>query len=415
MFSVWSLLDDEFEMTDHDLKAITINRGAAGAVFGEQDHTMEINSAVVRGVRTDYPIRCQLTNYGAQHLADRLGGDPAAFQDRFYGRIGRQVVDDAGGIGVEGGKWETSIYASKWQSQLRNLQRVGWQNNGEPVMSLFEQFIFRQYNNLPHMPNPIFPSDSWDYGTMKNDYDYEQQQITYGDFSTKYFDDLGYYVQNTRAGADQVLTIERRWSLAQYRLDKMLPLTRAQVLAPSQWEQPNEDRPRNHTVIYQLVGNSEWQRRTIGPDPDDPRIELAEHDVSYVGWPTLYQPTQMLAARYAQERTNTGYSLPSVEIDLLRLIDSDSEADRTQARQLLELEMGDPIYLSNDWANQIRGIHYATGITESISADGWNMTLSLVPTNVVVGEWSPDVTPQSWDSAREFWDEETRAWNQATR
>ena len=83
MFYVWCLNDPEFAMYDHDIKAITINRGAAGAVFGEQDHTLEINAAVVRGVRTGEPIRLQLTNSGAAHLASRIGGDPETIKQRY--------------------------------------------------------------------------------------------------------------------------------------------------------------------------------------------------------------------------------------------------------------------------------------------------------------------------------------------
>lgn len=410
LFNVWSEEDSEFQMTDHHIKAITITRGSANGTFGEQEHTLEVNSAVVRHVRTDRPIHCDLTSSGRDRLQSIIGGDGDNYRRRFFGRIGRQSVEDGGGISTDR-KWHTNIYASKWQSQLKNSDRVGNQIDGEPVMYLFDHFMRPTVSNLPYLPDPEFPSNSWEYGTMLNNLDLGQAKITYSEFSSRYFEAPGFYVQNTRAGADRVLTIQRRWDLAQYRLESFIPLTRSQVLAPALWDQPNENRPRNHTVIYKNV-SGDWLRRTRGPDTNDVRIPLVEHDISYIGFPSIHQPTQMLEARYAQDRTDTGYQLPTVEVDLLRLITSGNQSDRQQARQLLELEMGDPIYLSGDWATNIRGIHFASGVTEKITPDSWTLTLSLQPSISVIGYWSPTVPARVWDSAHVWWDNATSQWNE---
>lgn len=410
LFNVWSEEDATFQMTDHHLTAITISRGSPDGVFGEQEHTLELNSIVNRSVRTDAPIHCDLTGSGGQRLASLIGGDAESITRRYFGRIGRQTVDDHGGSSGNP-KWHTNIYASKWQSQLNNSDRLGYQTNNQLVVELFEHFMDPAMQNTYHIPAPEFQDDYWEYGTVRNNQEQSESLINYSEFSRKYFEAPGFYVQNTRAGADRVLTIQRRWDLALYRLASTIPLTRSQVLAPAQWDQPNENRPSNHTVIYQNL-SGEWLRRTIGPNRDDSRIPLVEHDLSYMAFPSIYQPTQMLEARYAQERTDIGYRLPTVDIDLLRLIDSTKQVDRTQARQLLQLEMGDPVYLSGDWATNIRGIHFATGITEKITPDDWTMTLSLVPAVAVVGSWSPTVPARVWDSARVWWDNATSRWNE---
>lgn len=411
LFNVWSEEDPEFQMTDHDLKSITINRGSANGGFGEQDHTLEVNSSVYRSVSTGYPIHCDLTGSGAQRLVDLVGGSTDSIRKRYFGRIGRQSVDDAGGIAdVE--KWHTNFYASKWQSQLRNSDRVGNQINGERVMYLFEHFMFPTVSALDYLPDPEFPNHWSHYGVMINDLELGAAKIPYSQFAARYFEAPGYYVKNMRAGQDRVMTIDRRWTEALDRLESHYPLLRSQVLTTAQWDQPNEDRPSNHTVIYRDTDGN-LLRRTRGPDTNDVRIPLKEHDVSYIGWAIIDQPTRMLTVRYSRERTDTGYRVPTLEIDLLPLIDSDSIPDRAQARQLLQLEMGDPVFLSNDWHHQLRGIHFANGITEKITPDSWTITLSLIPSIAVVGYWPIPVTPVTWDSARIWWENATNTWNEA--
>lgn len=410
MFRIWSETDSEFAMDDHAIKSISINRGSANSVFGTQEHTMEVNSAVPRGVRTTQPIHCDLTTSGANRLVALIGGDAASIRNRYYGRIGRQTIDDAGGIADES-KWHTNFYCSKWQSQLENSDRVGNQIGGELVMYLFDHFMNPDASGLDYLPPAEFPSLDEHYGWMSNTYDLGEAKIPYSEFSTKYFTDPGYYVQNTRAGADRVLTIQYRQSQAQARLDSQLPITRSQAISPAQWEQPNEDRPSNHYVAWR---DADGDRSAVtGPDPNDVRVPRTDHDVSYIRWASDYQPTQMMYASYGAERTDTGYRIPSITVDMLRLIDSPVYAHRLQARQLLRLEMGEPIYLSNDWHPYLRGIHFAVGITEKISPDGWEIELSLMPSISVTGFWTPEVPAQMWDSARYAWDEDTRQWDSA--
>lgn len=409
LMSVWNDDAEPFFLGDHDLQSITINRGSDGSVFGEQEHTLEVTTTFLQKVRTDEPIACAITDYGAQQIVNRIGGTVASIKNRFFGRIGRQVITDHGGIG-DAAKGSTTVYASKWQSQLRNSERVGNQIDGEQVMYLFQHFMRPEGSNLPHLPDPLFTAPSSHYGHLSNDLDLGAAKITYAEFATKYLEAPGYYVQNTRAGHDRVFTIERMWSHAHDDLRTHRPLSRSQVLAPAQWDQPTEDRPRNHSVLYtNSLGNV--RRKTIGPDPANVRVPVTEHDVSHIQYVNEYQPTQMNIAMYSQERTNSGYRIPEVEVDLLRLITSDRRVDRDQAQQLLALEMGNAVFLSNDWNHNLVGMHFALGIKEKITPDAWNITLSLMPAIAVVGHWSPEIPPHIWDSARYAWDTETRPWN----
>lgn len=408
LISIWSEADPDFAMNDHDITSITINRGGSNSVIGLQDHTMEVNTIASRGARTDKPIHCDLTTYGANRLADLTGATASLIKPRYFGRIGRQTIEDLGGI-WDPSKWHTNVYCSKWQSQLENSDRVGNQISGQTVMYLFDHFMNPEYSNLPYLPKAEFPSPDAHYGAMINDYDLGTAKITYSEFARKYFDDPGFYVQNTRKGADRVLTMQYRWSVAMSRLENQIPITRSQAISPATWEQPNEDRPRNHRVYW--TDDSGPRTSVTGPDPSDVRIPLVEHDIKHIRFYTDHQPLHRNYAAYGADRSDSGYRLPSVTIDLLRLIASDEPSHRVQARQLLNLEMGDPVFLGGDWYVNTQGVSFASGIVEKITPDRWDLELSLTPSYPTVGEWSPDIAPQTWESARIPWNSANWPWD----
>lgn len=406
LINVWSEEAPDLNLNDSNIKSITINRGSD--TTGVQDHTLELETAINRGLITDAPLHCDLTAAGRDRII-ALTGAPTNIQQRYFGRIGRQTIRDAGGI--DGTQWKTNFYCSKWQSQLANSDRLGNQISGEPVKYLFDHFLNPTDPRLAYTPKPEYTSPAADYGTMVNTYDLGEAKIPYGEFATKYLADPGYYVQNTRAGADRVMTLKYRWDNALSRMNTWLPLTRSQVISPAGWEQPNENHARNHRT-YWLESDGKKMAMT-GPDINDVRVPVVDHDLSYIRWSSNYQPLHLGYLSYGAERTNSGWRIPTVDIDLLYLISSPFYSHRAQARQLLQMEMGDPVFLSGDWYYALGGIHYAVGITEKITPDVWNMTLSLEPSIAAVGEWTPTVPARTWESARYSWDEATGTWDNA--
>lgn len=406
LISVWSEDDSEFSMNDHDIKSLTINRGST-SVIGLQDHTLEVDSVKFLGSRSDYSLHCDLTTHGLDRLNALIASNRDTIKHRYFGRVGKQIVNDTGGI-WDSSKWHSSIYCSKWQSQLENSDRVGNQINGEPVMYLFKHFMNPEYSGLPQIPASEYPSANSDYGTMVNDYDLSEAKIPYSEFASRYFKAPGFYVQNTRTGADRVLTLQYRWSVGQNRLKNWLPLTRSQVLSPATWEQPNENRPMNHEITWKgASGNLTY---TAGPDPSDARIPRQTIDISYIRFNSEYQPQHRANLEYGADRSDAGYRLPSVTVDLLYLIGSSSYANQRQAYQLLTLEMGDPLFLSGDWYGNVSGIVYASEITEKITADEWTLTFALTTATETVGEWTTDVPAKTWESARYEWKDAAGQW-----
>lgn len=408
VFNVTSDGDPTLNAVDHHITAITITRGSADSVFGTQNHTIEVDTIVSLGDRTDQSIRLKLTPYGQSLLSSRLDYSASGFADRYFGRVGTQRIRDAGGI-HDGSKWHASLYGSKWQSQLEISDRVGNQISSSTVYYLMDHFMNPGYSHLGELPAAQFPAPTADYGTMINNLDLGEAKITYSEFTNRYFDAPGFYVQNLRTGADRVLTLDHRWSVTMARLETYYPLTRSQCLAPTEWEQPRQDRPRNHRIYWRSpTGPSQ---ATTGPDVNDVRIPLVEVDASYIRFDTDTQPMRRNHAAYGAERIDTGYRLPSLTIDLLRLIDSGKYDDKRQAIQLLLMEMGDPVFLSGDWHASLSGILYATGIKETITPDRWDLELSLTPSIAAVGQWSPPIPARIWDSANHAWDSETRQWD----
>lgn len=399
IFSVWSEERPGDILDDRHITSITLNRGSS--VFGEQEHTIEVSTITYNSTWVDLPIHCDLTTYGMDRL-NAIIGVYDAIRPRYFGRVGKQTIDDDG-------KWKSTYFGSKWQRQLSNSDRVGNQISGKPVKYLYDHFMNPSDPRLAYTPPPQFSSPSPDYGVMVNDYDLGTAKIPYSDFSRKYFTDPGFYVQNMRIGADRVWTLKRRWEIAQSKLPTMIPLTRSQVLSPSQWGQPNEDHATNHRIVWRQGGQTQYY--FVGPDVNDVRIPITDHDISYIQFPDRYQAEHLGFVSYGQERTDAPWRIPTVEIDLLRLITSPAPSHRSQARQLLALEMGDPIFLSGDWHPSLQGVHFATGITEKISANEWRITLLLDPSIAAVGAWSPAVPARTWESAQYPWNDETRKWD----
>ena len=78
------------------------------------------------------------------------------------------------------------------------------------------------------------------------------------------------------------------------------------------------------------------------------------------------------------------------------------------------MQVGDPVYFSQDWPTPLRGVHFAEGITETIDCDTWEVTLNLVRFRELTGEEPVSPVPaRVWDQAQNPWDTETRKWKEA--
>jgi hypothetical protein len=329
-------------------------------------------------------------------MADLVGVNPATVQPRFSGRIGRQTVDD------RGTRQTTTLLAASWTAQLARVRKTVTPPVGSNIALVIAELLTS--NALPRLGDPTRMGTPDQYGTVHK----VQDPQSYSDIG-KWTSALGFTVRETRAGGRQILTHAQRWEDAQDGLDTSLPVIRSQALAPAKWQQSAEGIPRNQRLTW---GSGNGTNSATWGQVDDPTAVVVDHDLTHARFNNEDQ-VRAEGARLRALEWETAYDLPSVEIDLLHLITSDRKYDRDQAARLLVLEAGSPIYLSGDWHHQLQGIHFAVGITETITGAGWTLNLELAPSYHVVGSISPTVPARVWDSATYAWSAESRTWNAA--
>lgn len=384
------------DLRDGAITGVTIKRGDGSPGGGVTPSTLEVGFSGYAAIQSGNHCSLDLTPYGAGLLSDRLGPSASFMQSRFSGRIGRQTVDD------RGRRQTTTILAASWTAQLGRVAKTYTPTAGTPVSTVISQLM--THPALPRLSAPTRMAPQDHYGVVHADED----EQSWSDID-RWTSTLGLTVRETRAGGRQLLSHQQRYDDALDRMSSRIPVIRAQALAPAKWQQDTEGIARNQRLTWGSgagTNSDEWG------DTSDPAAVVVDHDLTHARFNNEDQP-RAEGYRLRALEWETGYSLPTVEIDLLHLITSPRQYDRDQASELLVLEVGDPIYLSGDWHHQLQGIHFATGLTETVTGNAWSLTLTLAPAHVVVGEVSPTVPARVWASATYPWRDESRTWGAA--
>ena len=385
-----------FAGTDDTISAITINRGTTGGVaVGVSPSTLEITTPDYRSPSQGETLTCSLTAPAAAWLAARTGQTAAAITARFHGRVGRQRVRDMGE------RFESSMLASSWTAQLSHSPTKVSVVGGANVGAFLQNLMTRSYGDF--IP-PVRMDALADYGTIVQ----TGEADTFANLIGPYAEDYGLLIRDYRTGTPQIFTLKGRRSRALAAAQNMMPVARAQAYAPAEWDQANERYPRNHRILYTNTAGA-LESRTWG-DAEDPNREVVQHDLSHIK-AAPDQVTRLGDSLRRREWTGA-YSLPTVTLDIARLLRRGRAADLIQAGQLLALSPGDPVPFAADWPFQVRGMQFAEGIREEISPAGWTITLSLVRYSHVIGEASPTVRPHTWDQAADLeWDAAPGTWD----
>lgn len=398
LFRVWS--EDGLEMIDHNMTSINISRGTAGPAAGIEPQTLEVGTVFALNPRTDFRVHCDLTDYGANRLQSITGARADITKPRFYGRIGNMKMEDV----QYPNRQVTTLSAATWDAQLKRMD-VEWTIfDGEPVAAVLRKLSAPTGVGMDHLPAHFTPADNTLYGYSKE----QLTGVTYSDGITKFAEDTGIYGKVMRDGRVYWQPNEYRYNQALTELEHTVPLTRSNALSPATWDQPVENSRRVHRVMW-WHGNT-YRDNNFGSEARNPNLPVEEHDMSQVNWSTNQNQPLTAATTFVERDAARRWRIPSLTIDLLRLIDSPHQSHVDQARQLLELEVGDPIFLSADWYGQLRGVHFAVGIDESITPDGWDLTLNLAPSAQVIGYDSPPVPPMTWESTGDRWQDMTGTW-----
>lgn len=388
----------------NEITGAVMHRGKSDRGGGVHPSTIELGTTrlptydasgylVTFGLHTD--AAAQISAY----LAPDATVDPAIIAPRYHGRIGRIEVEDMGKRQL------TSYSGASWINALNYAQQPQPVAGGQTLFSVIDDLCLQDTNPWGITLNYLGGSDSIAI---------TQEPAVFKNDIGKYTDDVGILVRARRDGVYDVMSIDYRKSIVQSFIDTRPPLTRSQAISPAVWSQPNEGAGVKITFTAVDAATDAPFTRTIDTETGEIRHrEVETIDWSYVKTEYDGRLTSEARARvYA--RSPRHFNVPSVKVDLLYLLSSDSAYHRRQAAALLMLEAGDPVLFSGDWPTTIRGVQFAEGITEHVTPDSWEIELKLVPYAYVTGDpANPDIPAQVWDSARYPWNDETRTWNEA--
>lgn len=384
------------DLRDDYITGVTVHRGAGDPGGGVAASTLEVGLSVFGTVQSGRHCELNLTTYGAQLLAGLVDTDAALIRPRFYGRMGKQSVDD------RGTRQFTTMLASSWTAQIGRVAKSYTPPVGTNVATVISELMTSPA--LPRIPTPVRAAAPGQYGTVHTETD-----ALSGSDLDRWTAGLGIKVRELRSGQSQIYTHAQRWASALDAMASWVPVVRSQALAPAEWQQDTDVMPRNQRVTW---GSGVGTNSDVWGDVTDSHALVVDHDMTHARFGDETQP-RAEGYRLRALEWESAYSIPKLEIDLLHLITSERQYDRDQARRLLNMHEGDPVFLSGDWHSHLQGIHFATEITETISPSGWNISLSLAPSHLVVGEVSPTVPARVWDSATYPWSDESRTWNAA--
>lgn len=385
---------------DADIQSVTMHRGKAGRGGGYHPSTLEMTArGLLPAALTGDNCRFFLRDLTAADLAAHTGQSAAAIQYRYQGRAGKLAVDD------RARKYTSTVYAASWLARHRRAGRVAYPKAGQTLDAFFTDVLALNATQPPAGLNLTFQ------GPFTETIARDLEALTFRDAEGKLAGAIGLLFRERRDGTTELMSLPYRSANAAALVNQRLPLTRSQAISPAKWEQANE----YPAIIFKYKVTDPAGAivtRTIDVSTE-PLRETVEEDWSYLRSATSGTSGNVYMEGYGRAYTMTTrtYSVPSVTVDLLALLDSPKQYHRDQAGQLLAMEVADPLFFSGDWPTPLRGVHFAEGITETITPDAWTLEFSLSRWQHVLGaEVPPAIKPRVWDSATNRWDEATMKW-----
>lgn len=384
---------------DHSIKSITLNRGDSSTLAGMQPTSMEVELTGKFTKRsTGRTIDLHLSSAGASTIARLCGVSSEAIKMRFVGRAGTFRYNDHPLTSQQ----STTVMAGSWAAQETNSgKRLPIVGKNQPISWILGRVLYRAGSRY-----------SW---TARGDFErtgVEFEDAGFDDIWGKLADDIYVPAPIKRNGTLAAVSLPQLFAETHERLASTPTLLRSQVLAPAEWNQPNEVNSELYSFLHTnaagVVIRQDLQYTYSGTN-------IPDFDVTEIDWTQLRLNDTghfLYAARaYIMRESSQRWFIGGVTIDLLRLMRSPNRYDREVAGFLLTLEVGESLNLAGDWPIDVSGVYFAASIKEHISADEWSLEIGLIPFLWVFGEQSPEVPALVWDSFTTVWDDETRTWD----
>lgn len=381
-------------ITDDSIRSAVMHHGTSGPDEGLNPSTAEVALTTLLPIRTGKTIGIILAEPAARWIANRTQVHYLDVIDRYWGRIGQQSVED-----TDKHQW-TTLTAASFTAQLATTRNTHSFVSGRDLAAVIAGIM-----RPPHLSELVdVQADWWNdkiVGAIEN--------ATFQDLFGKYVTDIGIAALQDRRGFVRIYNRAQRKQAALDALETVYPITRSQVLSPTTWTQGNERVENNYVAHYiNAAGQQAEHHAVTGASTSAPDNDLDWTHIQF--FTDQYRHATTLEFREA----TLMYWLPSISFDIGALLTSPSAYHRAQAGFLLSLSPGSPVTFSGDWPADLQGVHFATGIDESIEPSGWTLTLNLTPYLHIVGEHTPSVAPLVWSSATHPWSAEARNWNMET-
>ena len=390
---VFSSLGDKYY--DSDIVGVTITRGSASHLPTFTPSTMEIEVTGARHFRTTAFAEFK-ANYS--HIYPFMGATPSLdnHAKRFWGTKTLSTVDDR--------RWARSGVTPIWTttatcvSMTARVRSYGLQFNAREGYATVS--YVRTHLNQGVQKDFVENSSVKTFDTIAG----PDEKLDFEEAIRKYADELGTHIQHQRDGRVRIESIQSRADKLVSASKSDYSIQRDQCLSPARWSS-NAEMPTTQLVVKRRlstgqVTEQDWPTGTIY---DVMRREVV--DLTHV-MPTTDSYKNIMSAK--NMLTNwSKLAVDEITIDLGLLFTRRRPIDRLIFKQLLGHEVGDPIFLDNDWPQGVQGAYFSTQIKESISPDGWLITIGLAPAHYVIGVYPdnlPTFTPKTWDQVNSPWD-----------
>lgn len=383
---------------DDRLKSITVTRGDDNNIDGLKPSTLEMDIAGQVNTRvTGQTIRLLMNRDTWEPILSRLGLGVSigAIEHRFIGRTGPLSFNDhAPGRGSS-----TTIQCGSWISYENRTGRRRWYAQGMRVYNALA-------GTLGNINKTYGFGMSGEIGNTGKKLDGVDFQSVWGDLANSVR--LPVFIR--RNGHVQAVSLPYLENETNDRTLTAPHLLRSQVLEPAGWDQPNEVSASKYQVTRaQQSGNP------ITQEFDNQSGVSHDYDLETVDWSALHPVGDhwiKAIEGFMARRSTRRWVLRSLRVDLLHLMTSHNRYDRTVAGFLLTLETGESINIAGDWPTEVQGAYIVCGSNESITPDGWEIELSLLPYVWAFGSPSPTVPAYTWDAATPEWNQPTTTWEQ---
>lgn len=396
------------EWRDSAIQSIAINRGSASSDPGITVPTAEI--ALSSDVDIAYTQEMTIDATLPPVLKDAAeSGELKWLGRRFTGRVELQDRTVKETNGVRDTKVTSRVYGVGNIKEMTTDSTTIPADPNNSLKTIWERLKFYEYREHRWMAGDL------DGAALKTEESamYKKSEVV------KWFPDIEMFILNTRYGDLQLKSIPHRILEASEIIGANPPVI--ETWQASAGLQQKQQTPLNPTVtlpsalVYDTKTRS-WPNITYSPDWREytaygvvQPMTTETADWGGIGFPDpstqkVSHIRQSMRAHVARQ-LGVGWRIPEVTFDLVKLLRPHAwtpEQLAVNARLavlLLMLEEGGPFHLGSSFG-RYSGVHFATGIKETITPKAWTFTLSLAPREQITGELTE---PRTWNKAPFPW------------